>query len=79
GLIREGYDDDDDVYDGHLDPQFVIFGDEEWFHLQRRVNTQNNWYWSVDNPVITHTVRTSLYAIADVFDEKVISIELWSA
>jgi hypothetical protein len=31
-----------------------FFSDEEWFHLQGYINTQNNSYWNSQNPHLTH-------------------------
>jgi hypothetical protein len=34
----------------------TFFSDEAWFHLQGYINTQNNRYWSSQNPHLTHEV-----------------------
>jgi hypothetical protein len=34
----------------------TFFSDEEWFHLQGHTNTQNNRYWSSQNPHLTHEI-----------------------
>jgi hypothetical protein len=39
-----------------MDPQLALFSDEAWFHLQGYINTQNNRYWSSENPHLTHEV-----------------------
>jgi hypothetical protein len=39
---------------GEIDPQLTFFSNEEWFHLQGYINTQNNRYWSPQNPHLTH-------------------------
>lgn len=38
------------VHDGSLDPGLTFFTDEAWFTLRGRVNSQNNRYWSQENP-----------------------------
>jgi hypothetical protein len=38
------------VHDGEFDPQLVFFSEEAWFSLCRVVNSQNNRYWSAENP-----------------------------
>lgn len=35
---------------------FVLFGDEAWFNLSGYVRSQNNRYWSTENPVSIHEV-----------------------
>jgi hypothetical protein len=32
----------------------MLFSDEGWLHLQGYINTQNNRYWSSQNPYLTH-------------------------
>jgi hypothetical protein len=44
------------VFEGEIDPQLTFYSDEAWFHLQRYINTQNNRYWSSQNPYLTHEV-----------------------
>jgi hypothetical protein len=44
------------VVEGEIDQQLTFFSDEEWFHLQGYKNTQNNRYWSSQNPNLTHEV-----------------------
>jgi hypothetical protein len=44
------------VYDGMVDPDFVFYTDEAWFHLSGYVNSQNNRYWSAENPHSIHEV-----------------------
>jgi hypothetical protein len=41
------------VVKGEIDPQLTLFSDEAWFHLQGYINTQNNSYWSSQNPQLT--------------------------
>jgi hypothetical protein len=38
------------VHDGEVDPQLLLFSDEAWFCLRGEVNSQNNRYWSAENP-----------------------------
>jgi hypothetical protein len=38
------------VYDGEGDPQLLFFPDEAWFSLHGKLNSQNNRYWSAENP-----------------------------
>jgi hypothetical protein len=44
------------VVEGEIDLQLTFFSDEAWFHLQGCINTQNNRYWSSQNPHLTHKV-----------------------
>jgi hypothetical protein len=44
------------VVEGEIDMQLTFFLNEAWFHLQRYINTQNNRYWSSQNPHLTHKV-----------------------
>jgi hypothetical protein len=44
------------VFEGEIDPQLTFFSDEVWFHLHGYINTQNNRYWSSQNPHLTHEV-----------------------
>jgi hypothetical protein len=41
------------VVEGEVDLQLTFFSDEAWFHLQKYINTQNNHYWSSQNPLLT--------------------------
>jgi hypothetical protein len=45
------------VVEGEIDPQLTFFSDETWFHLQGYISTQNNRYWSSQNPHLTHEVQ----------------------
>jgi hypothetical protein len=36
--------------------QLTFFSDEAWFHLKGYIDTQNNRYWSSQNPHLTHEV-----------------------
>jgi hypothetical protein len=44
------------VIEGEINPQSEFFPDEAWFHLHGIINTQNNCYWSSQNPHLTHEV-----------------------
>jgi hypothetical protein len=44
------------VVEGEIDRQLKFFPDEARFHLQGCINTQNNRYWSSQNPHLTHEV-----------------------
>ncbi|PNF37265.1 hypothetical protein B7P43_G00402 [Cryptotermes secundus] len=44
------------VVAGEIYLQLTFFSDEAWFHLQGYINTQNNRYWSSQNPHLTHEV-----------------------
>jgi hypothetical protein len=45
------------VVEGEIDPQLTLFSDEARFHTQGYINTQNNRYWSPQNPHFTHDVQ----------------------
>jgi hypothetical protein len=40
------------IHDGEVGPQLVFLSDEVWFSLCREANSQNNQYWSAENPRI---------------------------
>jgi hypothetical protein len=40
--------------EGENGPQLTMFSGEAWFYLQGYINTQNNRYWSSQNPYLTH-------------------------
>jgi hypothetical protein len=42
--------------EGEIDMQLTFFCDEEWFHLQGYINTQNH-YWGSQYPYLTHEVQ----------------------
>jgi hypothetical protein len=42
--------------EGEIDLQLTLFSDDVWFHLPGYVITQNNHYWSSQNPHLTHEV-----------------------
>jgi hypothetical protein len=44
------------VYDGMVDPDFVFYTGKAWFRLSGNVNSQNNRYWSAENPHFIHEV-----------------------
>jgi hypothetical protein len=44
------------VIEDEIDPQLTFFSDEARFHLQGYINTQNNRYWSWQNPHLTREV-----------------------
>jgi hypothetical protein len=44
------------VVEGAINPKLTFFSVEVWFRLQRYINTQNNSYWSSQNPHLTHKV-----------------------
>jgi hypothetical protein len=44
------------VIEGEIDPHLTFFSDEALFHLQGYINTQNNRYWSSQNPHLTPKV-----------------------
>jgi hypothetical protein len=44
------------VVEGEIDPQLALLSAEAWFHLQGYINTQNNRYWSSQNPHLTDEV-----------------------
>jgi hypothetical protein len=41
------------VVESGIDSKLTFFSDEAWFHLQGYINTQNNRYWSSQNPHLT--------------------------
>jgi hypothetical protein len=45
------------VPESEIDPKLIFFSDKAWFHMQRYINTQNNRYWSSQNPHVTHEVQ----------------------
>jgi hypothetical protein len=44
------------VVECEIDPQLTLVFDEAWFDLRGYINTQNNPYWSSQNPHLTHEV-----------------------
>jgi hypothetical protein len=60
------------VHDGEDDPQLVFFfSDEAWFSLRGEVNSQNNQYWSAENPRFIHKLplhyeRTGIWCATSV-------------
>jgi hypothetical protein len=44
------------VCEGEINPLWAFFSDEEWFHMQGYISTQNNRYWSSQNPSLTYKV-----------------------
>jgi hypothetical protein len=42
--------------EGEISLQLTLFSDEAWFHLNVYINTQNNRYWSSQNPNLTPKV-----------------------
>src|SRR6185437_9724828 len=46
----------DQILHGHIEPNSLFFTDEAWFHLTGYVNSQNNRYWSNENPHQLHEV-----------------------
>jgi hypothetical protein len=42
------------VVEGEIDQELTFFSDEAWFHLPEYKYTQNNRYWSSQNPHLTH-------------------------
>jgi hypothetical protein len=44
------------VFEGEIDPKLTFFSDKAWFLLQGYIYTQNNRYWSSQNPHLTHKV-----------------------
>jgi hypothetical protein len=44
------------LVEGEIHPQLALFSDEARFHLQAYINVQNNRYWSLQNPHLTHEV-----------------------
>jgi hypothetical protein len=48
------------VIEGEIDPQLTLFSDDVSFHLLGYINTQNNCYWSSQNPHLTNEVPLHL-------------------
>jgi hypothetical protein len=48
---------------GETNRPLAFFSDEAWFHLQGYINTQNNRYWSSQNPHLTHEVQPHLVKV----------------
>jgi hypothetical protein len=44
------------VVECEIDPQFIFFSDEVWFHLQGYINIKNNRYWSSHDSHLSHEV-----------------------
>jgi hypothetical protein len=44
------------VIKSEINPRLTFFSDGACFHLQGYINTQNNCYWSSQNPHLTHEV-----------------------
>jgi hypothetical protein len=44
------------VHAAAIDPTLCLFKDEAWFHFSGYVNSQNNRYWSGENPTLIHEV-----------------------
>jgi hypothetical protein len=44
------------VIEGEINPLWAFFSDEQWFHMQGYINTQNNRYWSSQNLSLTYKV-----------------------
>jgi hypothetical protein len=42
------------VFSGLLDPELTFYSDEVWFISSGSVNSQNNKYWSTENPHAVH-------------------------
>jgi hypothetical protein len=39
-----------------VDPDFVFYIDEVWFHLRAYMNGHNSRYWSAEYPLFIHEV-----------------------
>jgi hypothetical protein len=44
------------VFKGLFDPEFTFYSDEAWYTSSGYVNSQNNRYWSTENPNAVHEV-----------------------
>jgi hypothetical protein len=42
------------LHDGEADPQLAFFSHDALFSLWGEVNSQNNHYWSAENPGFIH-------------------------
>jgi hypothetical protein len=47
------------VIKGEINPQLTFLSVEVWCHLQGYINTQNNSYWSSQNPHLTQSPTLS--------------------
>jgi hypothetical protein len=39
-----------------INQELAFFTDEAWFYMNGRVNTQNDRYWSTENPHLLHEI-----------------------
>jgi hypothetical protein len=69
------------VIEGKINPQLTFFT-EAWFHLQGHINTQNNHYWSSQNPYLTqevplHPVKVGVWCVLSArrFTGPVLSVK----
>jgi hypothetical protein len=44
------------VFNGLHDQELTFYSDEAWYTLSGYVNSQNNRYWSTENPHAVHEV-----------------------
>jgi hypothetical protein len=56
------------VIEGEIDPRLTVFSDDVWFQLQGYINMQNNHYWSLENPHLTHKVMLPPVKIHNLFN-----------
>jgi hypothetical protein len=44
------------MYAGEIGHTFILFSDEDWYHLHGYVNSQNNRYLCAENPMLVYRV-----------------------
>lgn len=53
-----------EIHDGEIDSTLMLFGGGTSFHLSGYVNSQNNRYWSAENPMLIHEGGWCVHAVS---------------